>query len=463
MSWTVFRRRLVAAAAFAVMVPLASPAAWARDPPTNLADLITPLLPAVVNITASTVVESTSGPSEQVSQKIPQVQMSAGSGFIIDPAGYIVTNRHVIDGASHISVTLSDNTLLKAKLVAQGYHVDIALLKVDAGKPLPTVKFGDSGKVRIGDAVVAVGNPLGIGQSVSAGIVSALNRDIHITMFDDFIQTDAAINHGNSGGPLFNMNGEVIGVNTAIVSPTAGSVGIGFALPSRDAQYLVGMLREYGRIEGGMIGAEFQQVTPPIAEAVGLKGAWGAIVTDINKDGPAEGKLKVGDVIVKVGDAPVLDVRMLSRAIATSIEKPVDLVVWRDNKEEKVTVTTVVMDDTPMEASSKPMLPPRLRQAPEVGLQLSPVTDEVRQKFDIDADMKGVVVTGIASLSAAENGGIKPGDVILRVRTDPVSSPAEVKQHFEQARREHEHYVLLLVDGKAGRRWVSLPLGTADL
>ena len=269
---------------------------------------------------------------------------SLGSGFIVDPAGYVVTNNHVIEGADEVSVTLQDNTTLKAEIVGRDESGDIALLKVKSDKPLPTVDFGDSAQSRVGDWVLAIGNPFGLGGTVTAGIVSARGRDIHQGQYDDFIQTDAAINRGNSGGPLFNMDGQVIGINTAIFSPSGGSIGIGFSIPSNMAKNIVAQLKAYGHPRRGWLGVKIQQVTPEIAESLGLKDANGAMVAGVTDGGPAEkAKIRGGDVILKFDGQDVKEMHNLPRIVADAeVGKEVPVVLWRDGKE--VTVQTVLAE-----------------------------------------------------------------------------------------------------------------------
>ena len=279
---------LCGVAAVGMAAPATTPTAHAGEIGVDLSDLVPKLLPAVVNISTRQLVVSTTGKPGQISDQSASTRQSLGSGFIIDASGVIVTNNHVIANAYDITVTLQDNQELKATLVATSTVADLAVLKVNAAKPLPTVAFGDSSVLRVGQPVVAIGNPLGLGGSVSAGIISALNRDLMSSPYDDYIQTDAAINHGNSGGPLFNLKGEVIGVNTAIFSPLpqGGSIGLGFSIPSDSVQFVIGQLRKYGTVRAGFLGAHIQQVTADIAQSVGLTEITGAIVDDVVPGGP---------------------------------------------------------------------------------------------------------------------------------------------------------------------------------
>ncbi len=391
--------------------------------------------------------------------------VSLGSGFIIDPAGYIVTNNHVIDGADEISVTLVDNTTLKAKLIGKDERMDLALLKVDSDKPLPSVAFGDSDKSRVGDWVLAIGNPFGLGGSVTAGIVSARGRDIRQGPYDDFIQTDAAINRGNSGGPLFNMKGEVIGINTAIYSPSGGSVGIGFSIPSDMAQPVVNMLREYGHARRGFLGVSIQPVTPDIAESLGLHDPAGALVGRVTEGGPAaKAGIKGGDIILKFNGQDLKDVRTLQRVVAeTTIGKQVPVLLWRDSKEMTVQASVGELPDEIQQASvtepEKPKPDPTVAIA-GLGAKLAPITDETRQQFKLGADQKGVVVTDLDSDGFGATKGLKPGDVIVEVQQQSVSTPAKVLELMDQYRKQNRKTVLMLVQSGSGMQWIAVPLAT---
>ena len=408
-------RALALASVFVLpaMLPPFVPQAVARGAPDSFADLAATLLPAVVNISSSQNVQARAdrggpevptfppgSPFEQFfkdfldrnhppgGQGGPQRRgpnrgegpqpgpdggpgggrsVSLGSGFIIDPAGFIVTNNHVIDGADEISVTLQDNITLKATLVGKDDRVDLALLKVESDKPLKAVPFGDSDTGRVGDWVLAIGNPFGLGGSVTAGIVSARGRDIRQGPYDDFIQTDAAINRGNSGGPLFNMAGEVIGINTAIYSPSGGSVGIGFSVPANLAKSVVAQLKEYGHARRGWLGVRIQQVTPDIAESIGLKDTAGAMVAGVNEGGPADAaKIRNGDVILKFNGQDVKEMKSLPRIVAeTVIGKDVPVLLWRDGKQVTVQASVGELPDEVQQvaATTAPGRPPGPRTA----------------------------------------------------------------------------------------------------
>ncbi len=512
------RRHTLRALALASVftVPAALPAfvaqpAQARSADDSFADLAAQLLPAVVNISSTQKADvradrdagpevpqfppgspfeqffrdfldrnrpgqqgrrSPGGPQQgpQGPRGDGEGAVSLGSGFIIDPAGYIVTNNHVIDGADKISVTLQDNTTLKATLVGKDDKADLALLKVETDKPLKFVPFGDSDTGRVGDWVLAIGNPFGLGGSVTAGIVSARGRDIRQGPYDDFIQTDAAINRGNSGGPLFNMDGQVIGINTAIYSPSGGSVGIGFSVPSNMAKAVVQQLRDYGRARRGWLGVNIQQVTPDIAESLGLKDSSGALVARVTDDGPAaKANIHNGDVILRFNSQDVKEMKTLPRIVAeTVIGKDVPVIVWRDGKEMTVQAQVGELPDSPQQVASNAPAPPRPpanrnTEISGLGAHLSSITDEMRDKFKIGADQKGVVVTDVSPDGAAAGRGLKPGDVIVEVQQEPVSSPADVQERMDRYRKQNRKTVLMLVQSSEGLRWVPVPLTTDSI
>jgi serine protease Do len=390
---------------------------------------------------------------------------SLGSGFIIDPSGLVVTNNHVIDGADEITVTLQDNTVLKATVVGRDETGDIALLKVKPDKPLPSVPFGNSDMARVGDWVVAIGNPFGLGGTVTAGIVSARGRDIRQGPYDDFIQTDAAINRGNSGGPLFNMEGQVIGINTAIYSPSGGSIGIGFSIPSNMAKADVEQLRDYGHPRRGWLGVRIQQVTPDIAESLGLHEPSGAMVAGVNDGGPAaNANIRNGDIILKFNNQDVKEMRNLPRIVADSeVGEKVPVVLWRDGKEITVQATLAEKpDDQTQVASATPEAKPDEPKQTEIaglGLKLSPITPDAKDKFQLNADQKGVVITDVSPDSPAAERGLKAGDVIVEVQQEPVSNPSDVQSRVDGVRKQSRKSVLMLIQSQDGLRWVPLSLG----
>jgi serine protease Do len=427
---------------------------WAADSPTDQ-ELVARELPAVVSISilrapsgvTGTAIAGTTGPAEH--SEAPRGRRFLGSGFIIDPSGIIVTNRHVIEGATDILVTLQDNTLLRATLLAEADEIDVALIKVTPDSPLPTVRFSDSDAVRVADRVLAIGNPLGLGGSVTRGIVSALNRDIRDTPFDDYIQTDAAINHGNSGGPLFNERGEVIGMNTAIFSPeaTSGSIGLGFAIPSNDVKYAADALRSPAGLRVGTLDFRIQQVTPEIADALNMPKAEGVIVGGTTEGGGASKcGILAGDIILRYGNMQVKEVRALARAIAhTQPGTVVSLRIWR-NDEPLVVAATV--QEVPRAASSGDALPASTPVGP--GWHLARSDDPTR---------RGVVVTQIAADGTAAEAGLSAGDIVVQVQQETVAAPDDVARLIALARKQQRHYVAVLVQRNAeGLRWLALSL-----
>jgi serine protease Do len=482
----------VAVAVPAGMFPMVAPA-YARGAPDSFADLAAKLLPAVVNVSSTSTIQAKNGapgpetplfppgsPFEQFFKDFmdrnrpggPQQQtpdrksQSLGSGFIIDPSGLIVTNNHVIDGADEITVTLQDNTSLKATLVGRDEREDVALLRVKSDKPLPAVAFGDSNNSRVGDWVLAIGNPFGLGGTVTAGIVSARGRDIRQGPYDDFIQTDAAINRGNSGGPLFNMDGEVIGINTAIYSPSGGSIGIGFSIPANNAKPVVAQLKDFGRARRGWLGVRIQQVTPDIAESLGLKDATGAMVAGVNDGGPAEAaKIRNGDIILKFNGQDVKEMRTLPRLVAeTPIGQDVPVTLWRDGKEMTITAKLGELPDEPKVAAATPGTPGAKPEAAKptaiegLGLMLSLMTPEARERFQLGANQKGVVIAEVTPNGSAAEKGLKAGDVIVEVQQEPVSTPADVQKRVDGVRKQNRKSVLMLIQSQDGIRFLALPL-----
>src|ERR1700733_12253358 len=432
--------------------PLVQPA-FARSAPDSFADLASKRLPAVVNLSSTQAVTAKNGaPGPGAGPEVPifppgspfeqffkdflnrnhggqgggggdnppaaRRAQSLGSGFIVDSAGYVVTNNHVIEGADEVSVTPQDNTVLKAEIIGRDESGNIALLKVKTDKPLTTVDFGDSAQSRVGDWVLAIGNPFGLGGTVTAGIVSARGRDIHQGQYDDFIQTDAAINRGNSGGPLFNMDGQVIGINTAIFSPSGGSIGIGFSIPSNMAKLTVSQLKQFGHARRGWLGVKIQQVTPDIAESLGLKDASGAMVAGLTDGGPAEkAKIHAGDIILKFDGQDVKEMHNLPRIVAdTDVGKEVPVVLWRDGKE--VTVQTTLAERPPdaqlaSADATKPVDATKPTDIAGLGLKIAPVSQDLKDKYQLQDGQKGVVITDVSPNTPAADRGLKPGDVIM--------------------------------------------------
>ncbi len=406
--------------------------------------------------------------NRQRDQQSPQQQQrptaALGSGFIVDPAGFVVTNGHVVSEADEISVTLHDGTKLPAKVVGVDTPTDIALLKVESRKPLIASAWGDSDKTRIGDWVVAIGNPFGLGGTVTAGILSARARDIQQGPYDDYLQTDASINRGNSGGPLYNMNGEVIGINTAIYSPTGGSVGIGFAIPSTIAKPVVDQLRERGQVRRGWLGVQVQRVTPDIADSLGMPDPKGALVTSVSPDSPAgKGGVRQGDIITRFNGKAIEQMRELPRVVAaTEIGRKVPVDVLREGKPTTVDVTVGELEQQQQVAaagsSGTPPATSQVESKKVLGLTLSPLTPGLREAFSINTDVEGIVVTEVGDASPGNDRGIEAGDVIVEAGQEPVKTPDELDKRIQAARTEGRKTVLMLVSRDGDLRYVPLPI-----
>ncbi len=481
-------RRPTAALALAAMIVLSPLAAVAQSHgPEGIADVAEKVIDAVVNISTSQTVEARGAmpqmpPGSQQFEEFfeeffknkrggdnqnraPRRVSSLGSGFVIDASGIVVTNNHVISDADEVNVILNDGTRLKAEVIGHDQKTDIALLRVKPDKPLKAVQFGDSDKLRLGEWVVAIGNPFSLGGTVTAGIVSARNRDINSGPYDNYIQTDAAINRGNSGGPLFNLNGEVVGVNTAIISPSGGSIGIGFAVPSKTAVAVIDQLRQFGETRRGWLGVRIQQVTDEIADGLNIKPAKGALVAGVEEKGPAKpAGIEPGDVIVKFDGKDVKDMKDLPRIVAdTPVGKDVEVVIIRKGKEEKKTVKLGRLEDGEKQAA----LAAKKDAAPEeksvvqktLGLQLSNLTDGLRQRYKIKEQVKGVVITGVDANSTAAEKRLNAGDVIVEVGQEAVATPADLQKKLDQLKKEGRKAALFLVANADGDvRYVALSL-----
>ena len=458
----------------------ATGAVFAFGAPESFADLAEGVSPSVVNITTSNVIAASAegepmvpkgSPFEELFKDFmeengqgeapsePRREEALGSGFVISADGYIVTNNHVIEGADEISIEFFSGERLDAKLVGTDPKTDIALLKVESAEPLPFVAFGDSDAMRVGDWVMAMGNPLGQGFSVSAGIVSARGRELSGT-YDDFIQTDAAINKGNSGGPLFNMEGQVIGVNTAILSPTGGSIGIGFSMGSNVVTKVVDQLKEFGETRRGWLGVRIQDVTPDVAEAIGLADAKGALITDV-PDGPAkDAGLLAGDVILTFNGTAVDDVRDLTRNVADSpIGEAVPVVVMRDGAQVTIDVTLGRREtaEGETELAAVPQDTPEAPQVTEVlGLTLAPVDDALSEQFALPPNATGVVVTAVDVASEAYAKGLREGDVITEAGQKKVADVADLSDRVAEALDAGRKSLLLLVRTNGDPRFVAL-------
>ncbi|MDX1710547.1 MAG: DegQ family serine endoprotease [Rhodovibrionaceae bacterium] len=473
--------------AFTVMAAIAFAAAanaQARKAPETFADLAEKLLPTVVNVSSTSKIEpGEGGPDdleeffrdffERRGQPMPErprrAPTSLGSGFVIDPDGYIVTNNHVIAEADEITIRLQDDQTYEAEIIGTDEKTDIALLKIDA-ENLPHVTWGDSDTTRIGDWVIAIGNPFGLGGTVTAGIVSARSRDINAGPYDDFIQTDASINRGNSGGPMFNMDGEVIGINTAIFSPSGGSVGIGFAVPSAMARNVVQQLREFGEVRRGWLGVRIQTVTEELAEGLRLDAPRGALVASVTPDGPAEASgIKQGDVILRFDGKKVDDMRELPRMVAeTGIGKEVEVVVWRKGERKTVTVELGALDEERLAALEEGTGDEGAEGGTSdavdaLGVDLARLSSEMRERYDLSEDVEGVVITEVESGSSAAEKGLRAGDVIVEVDQEPVGDPEAVESRIKDARDEGYRVVTLLVLRQGDYQWVAVRLkGESD-
>ncbi|MDH3335299.1 MAG: Do family serine endopeptidase [Rhodospirillaceae bacterium] len=458
--------------------------------PESFAELADKLLPAVVNISTTQVIENRAPqempqfppgspfedffkeffdrnqPGGQQFGKRPQKRLatSLGSGFVIDYKSngdtFIVTNNHVVQDADEVNAILQDGTRLEAEIVGRDAKTDIAVLKVKSNSKLSSVGFGDSDVARVGDWVLAIGNPFGLGGTVTAGIISARGRDINAGPYDNFIQTDASINRGNSGGPMFNMKGEVIGINTAIFSPSGGSVGIGFAIPSNAAKLVIDQLIKNGQVSRGWLGVNIQEVTDPIAEALNLKKPIGALVSNVTEGSPAaDGGIKPRDVIIEFDGKAVNEMRHLPRMVAaTPVNKNVKVKVWRDGKEKILNLKIGKLDEKVAEVpavnkSEKPTTGEVDVQ--KLGLTLSSLTPDLIERFGLGSDTKGVVVVDTDPDGSAARERIRPGDVIHEVSQQKVSTPDEVSKIVDKAASDKKHTVLLLVEGQSGFRFVA--------
>ncbi|MFT3809236.1 MAG: DegQ family serine endoprotease [Micropepsaceae bacterium] len=446
--------------------------------PASFADLVERVAPAVVSVKVEGKIEMTAADSEQMRRFFEQFGVpvpegapregeerkseAMGSGFIIDGSGYIVTNNHVIDGADKISITLNDGRELDAKLIGTDPGTDIALLKVESSSPLPFVPFGDDGKLRPGDWVVAVGNPFGLGGTVTAGIVSARGRNIGAGPYTDYLQIDAPINRGNSGGPAFNTAGEVVGVNSAIYTPSGGSVGIGFAVPAATVTKVVAQLRDHGSVTRGWLGVQIQPVDAETAQAVGLPEAKGALVSMVTEGSPAAAAgFKSGDVVLKANGTDLKDNRALARFVAElTVGQTATFDVWRDNANLTLTATIAARDEDKIRAAGAapdPSAPASTEALP--GVKMSAITDEIRRTMDFADNAEGVVVTDVTSGSDAEQKGLNKGDIIVAVGNADVKTLDDVAAAVKAAKDAGRKSVLVLVEEDGVRRYLALSVG----
>jgi serine protease Do len=451
--------------------------AEAQAVPPSFADLVEKFSPAVVDITTSSIVAAEQGGEMQVPPGSPferffkdfqgdgaprnqemQRSEALGSGYIISADGYVVTNNHVIEGADDITVETFGGKTYKAKLIGRDPKTDVALLKIEASEPLPFVSFGDSDKMRVGDWVVAMGNPLGQGFSVSAGIVSARGRELNGT-YDDFLQTDAAINKGNSGGPLFNVEGQVIGMNTAILSPSGGSIGIGFSMASNVVSKVVDQLKEFGETRRGWLGVRIQDVNQDVADAMGLKSAEGALVTDVPEGPGKEAGILSGDVITEFNGNPVKDSKTLVRSVADApIGENVPVVVLREGKEMTLDVKLGRREEAEGEAvpASDKAAPGNPATGEVLGLSVQQVTDEMLEDLGLKPGDHGLVVMKVDVASEAYEKGLREGDVIMEAGQAKVATPDDLEARIKEAQEGGRKSVLLLIRTQGDPRFVAL-------
>ncbi|MAS04073.1 MAG: serine protease [Ahrensia sp.] len=456
--------------------------AEAQEGPASVADLSEKLIDSVVNISTSQTVGGSDRnvPRPELPEGSPfqeffdeffdqnkdgaapqsrQVQ-SLGSGFVVDESGIVITNNHVIEGADEVAVNFNDGTKIEAEVIGHDPKTDIAVLRIDPGdKKLKAVAFGESDVMRVGDWVLAIGNPFGLGGTVTLGIVSAIGRDINSGPYDDFIQTDAAINRGNSGGPLFNMKGEVVGINTAIISPSGGSIGIGFSIPANLAKNVIDQLVEFGETRRGWLGVRIQSVTDEIAESLGMDRARGALVAGIVEGGPVDdGSIEPGDVIIEFDGKPVEETRELPRIVAdTPVGKAVDVVVIRKGEQMNIKVTLGRLEDSD-ELAMAPSgdedgdLPAEPADTIELyGMTLAELDDSQRDAFKIEDSVEsGVVIVEVAPDSAAAEKGIRPGETIVEIAQEAVANPQEVVDSIEELKSENRRNALLMLAAPTG-------------
>ena len=445
------RRLLVPALLAALLAPPLSSALAAPPRDRSAVDMLQGVLPAVVNIT--TFKTATSG------DRRGQWIRSVGSGFVISPDGVIVTNEHVIAGGEAIEVTFADSTHALATVVGAVVAVDLAVLKVLLPRKLPALTFGDSNKLRIGDPVFTIGNALGLGISVSEGIVSALDRDIKTSPYDAYIQTDAALNHGNSGGPLVDEAGKVVGVASALISPTTGYAGLGFAIPSNEANFIVTRLLKFGTVRPGWIGLQLQDVTADLADGFGLRHPEGGIVVAVTPGSPAaEAGLRVGDIITGVGGEPSANARQVMSAVAvTQVGQRTTLAVFRDGEERRIEVTVAELPNSgvPYKPSETSAELAAIAEQSDFGVKLTEATAATNARYGVEVK-SGAVVAAVAPGSAAGAAGLVPGDVILRVEDTPIANPDDFTRAVQAGRGLGHYFVPMLVQKKDAKQWIAV-------
>ena len=444
--------------------------------PFSFADLVERVAPTVVTVTVEEKVQAPQMTAEDLpapfrdffrqfgnpqQQQQPRKAMAMGSGFIIDKSGFIVTNNHVVDGATKITVKLNDGREYPAKLIGTDSATDIALVKIKADKPLPSVDFADDRNVRVGDWVIAVGNPFGLSNTVTAGIVSSIGRNIGNGPYTDYLQIDAPINRGNSGGPTFDIEGRVIGMNTMIFSPSGGSVGIGFAIPASTIHDVVAQLKSVGRVTRGWLGVEIQNVTPEMADSMGHKSMKGAIVAKVVPGGPAaKAGFRQGDVVVAINGAAVDDSRALTRRVATlPAGKDATFTIVRGAEKKTLTANIAVRKDEQLAANAPQGGDNSAATGQAMGLGLAAVTPDLRRTYNLDDSVDGVLVTKVNPDSDAADKGVQPGDVVVSVGNEAVRTPGDIKNRIARARAAGRSSVLVLIATQNGERFVALDIG----
>lgn len=430
----------------------------------SFADQAEKLTPSVVNISSFSQSETENGEGNT------PLSESLGSGFIIDGNGYIITNNHVVDKAESISITLSDNTKTEARVIGKDPKTDLALIKIETKHPLNAVKFGDSDKIRVGDWVLAIGNPFGLGSSVTAGIVSAKSRDIESGPYDSFIQTDASINQGNSGGPMFNLQGEVIGISSAIFSTTGASQGVGFAIPANLAGWVISQLKEHGEVKRGWIGIKIQPNTPEIADSLGISANQGVVVSGVTEQGPAQkAGLQAGDIVLSFNRQPIDNTKNLSRLIAeTKIGTPAPIEIWRSGQKQTLTVPIELMpEETPLSAAKETAsdaaeTPDNGESLNIIGFTVKEISPELAERYKLAPSTSGVVVTDILPNSDASRKGIKIGDIIVKIDKRNIIGESAFHEYVNDARRENNRPVLLAIQGQEALHFVAVKLMSHD-
>ena len=454
----------------------------------DFADLVEKLSPAVVNVFTTQEVKQQPqsqlplenlppqfrdffrnlppgfGPGQPQPRNRPDSQ-ALGSGFVIESSGYIVTNQHVIAQANEIKVKFQDETELKAKLIGQDKLTDLALLKVESDKPLPYVEFANSDKARVGHSVIAIGNPFGLGGTVTYGIISAFNRDINSGPYDSFIQTDASINKGNSGGPLFNLSGKVVGINSAIFSPTGGSVGIGFSIPANLAKPIIGQLKKYGKTQRGWLGVRIQEVTPEISKSLGMKDDKGVLISMVNDGEPAQkAGIKAGDVIINFNGKKVKNVKALQRMVAEgAVASSAKVEVWRNKKLIKLNVKLADREkfdgiEKAEKDNNNPMVSDVEIEIDYVGLRLKDISEVLRNQYNIEKGLVGAIITGVKNDSPAFELGLRVGDIISQISQESIKNAAQAKDIFDKAKNQKIESVLVQIYQNGFPRFVPLNL-----